>query len=125
MTDTGKPNIDKPKFVYVTYVRTTAEKLWRALIEPEFTRRYWCETVQESDWKVGSPWRIMIPDGYVTYIAATREGAGDRATQYFFGFAVEVEPRAGGTSSCCGPMEMRGDGLWSPPLTYQPGWFRA
>jgi uncharacterized protein YndB with AHSA1/START domain len=56
---------DKPKFVYVTYIRTTPEKLWRALIEPEFTKQYWAGTTQESDWKVGSPWRIMIPDGRV------------------------------------------------------------
>ena len=27
------------RFVYVTYIRTTPEKLWRALIDPEFTRR--------------------------------------------------------------------------------------
>src|SRR5215470_2743779 len=53
------------KFVYVTYIRTTPEKLWRALIDPEFTRRYWCETWQECDWKPGSSWRIMIPDGRV------------------------------------------------------------
>src|SRR5262249_17941093 len=33
--------------------------------DPEFTRRYWCETVQESDWKPGSSWRVMIPDGRV------------------------------------------------------------
>ena len=26
------------KFVYVTYIRTTPEKLWEALIKPEFTR---------------------------------------------------------------------------------------
>lgn len=55
----------KPKFVYVTYIRTTAEKLWRALIEPEFTKQYWVGTWQESDWKPGSQWRIMIPDGRV------------------------------------------------------------
>lgn len=55
----------KPKFVYVIYIRTTAEKLWEALIKPEFTRQYWAETWQESDWKVGSPWRIMLPDGRV------------------------------------------------------------
>ena len=53
------------RFVYVTYIRTTPEKLWQALIEPEFTRQYWAETWQESDWKVGSSWRIMIPDGRV------------------------------------------------------------
>lgn len=53
------------KFVYVTYIRTTPEKLWRALIEPEFTKQYWAGTWQESDWKVGSDWKIMIPDGRV------------------------------------------------------------
>src|SRR5215472_14700833 len=37
------------RFVYVTYIRTTPEKLWQALIDPEFTRRYWVETCQESE----------------------------------------------------------------------------
>jgi uncharacterized protein YndB with AHSA1/START domain len=53
------------KFVYVTYIRTTPEKLWDALTKPEFTRAYWCETWQDCDWQAGSPWRIMIPDGRV------------------------------------------------------------
>jgi uncharacterized protein YndB with AHSA1/START domain len=53
------------RFVYVTYIRTTPEKLWRALIEPEFTSRYWAETWQESEWKPGASWRLMIPDGRV------------------------------------------------------------
>jgi len=53
------------RFVYVTYIRTTPEKLWAALTQPEFTRAYWAETWQESDWTPGSPWRAMIPDGRV------------------------------------------------------------
>src|SRR6188508_380121 len=53
------------KFVYVTYIRTTPEKLWRALQEPAFTRQYWAGTWQDCDWKVGSPWKIMAPDGRV------------------------------------------------------------
>ncbi len=53
------------RFVYVIFIRTTPEKLWDALIKPEFTRQYWCETVQECDWEVGSPWRVMIPDGRI------------------------------------------------------------
>lgn len=53
------------RFVYVTYIRTTPEKLWNALIDPEFTRQYWSEVVQESEWKPGAPWRTMIPDGRV------------------------------------------------------------
>jgi uncharacterized protein YndB with AHSA1/START domain len=39
--------------------------LWKALIDPEFTRKYWAETWQESEWKPGASWRIMIPDGHV------------------------------------------------------------
>ena len=53
------------RFVYVTLIRTTPEKLWRALIEPEFTRQYWAETWQESEWKPGASWRLMIPGGRV------------------------------------------------------------
>ncbi len=53
------------RFAYVTYIRTTPEKLWNALIDPEFTRKFWCETVQESEWKKGASWKIMIPDGRV------------------------------------------------------------
>ena len=55
--------MDKSRFVYVTYIRTTPEKLWNALIDPEFTRQYWCETWQDCEWKPGATWRLMAPDG--------------------------------------------------------------
>jgi uncharacterized protein YndB with AHSA1/START domain len=54
------------RFVYVTFIRTTPEKLWQALMDPEFTRRYWCEVVFESEWKPGAAWRSLAPDGRVT-----------------------------------------------------------
>ena len=57
--------MSQSKFVYVTYIRTTPEKLWAALIEPEFTKQYWAGTYQVSDWKIGSDWKIMIPDGRI------------------------------------------------------------
>jgi uncharacterized protein YndB with AHSA1/START domain len=53
------------RFVYVTYIRTTPEKLWQALTDPAFTRQFWVGTWQECDWKKGSPWKLMIPDGRV------------------------------------------------------------
>ena len=51
------------RFVYVTYIRTTAEKLWQALVDPEFTRRYWVECWQECEWKPGASWKLVKPDG--------------------------------------------------------------
>jgi DNA-binding transcriptional ArsR family regulator/uncharacterized protein YndB with AHSA1/START domain len=46
--------MDKPTFVYTTYIRTTPERLWQALTEPAFTERYWNITF-DTDWKSGSP----------------------------------------------------------------------
>jgi DNA-binding transcriptional ArsR family regulator/uncharacterized protein YndB with AHSA1/START domain len=45
--------VDKPLFVYTTYIQTTPERLWQALTEPAFTERYWATTLH-SDWKPGS-----------------------------------------------------------------------
>ncbi len=45
--------MDRPDFVYTTYIKTTPERLWQALTEPSFTRRWW-QTAFETDWAVGS-----------------------------------------------------------------------
>lgn len=54
--------MSKPDFVYVTYIVTTPEKLWNALLDPELTRSYWANHRNRSDWKKGSPWRHEIYD---------------------------------------------------------------
>ena len=47
--------MSEPRFVYVTYIRTTRERLWEALTTPEFSRQYWWGREVESDFAVGSP----------------------------------------------------------------------
>jgi len=49
--------MSKPEFVYVTYISSTPEKVWNALMDPEMTKQYWVQHRNASDWKVGSPWR--------------------------------------------------------------------
>ncbi len=44
--------VDRPSFVYTTYIETTPERLWQALTEPAFTRRYWATF--RTDWQQGS-----------------------------------------------------------------------
>ena len=46
--------VERPTFVSTTYIRTTPERLWQALTEPSFTRRWW-QTTFDTDWAVGSP----------------------------------------------------------------------
>jgi uncharacterized protein YndB with AHSA1/START domain len=54
------------KFVYVTYIRTTPQKLWEALTKPEFTRQYFFGVTMDSDWKAGSPWKMTQTDGSIS-----------------------------------------------------------
>lgn len=45
----------KPEYVYVTYISSTREKIWKAITDPETTPRYW-QHANVSDWKPGSRW---------------------------------------------------------------------
>ena len=58
-------NANRSTFVYVTFIRTTPEKLWAALTSPEFTKQYWFGMHQETAWKAGSSWQLVFPDGRV------------------------------------------------------------
>ena len=53
----------KPNFIYVIYIAAPAEKVWEALTQSEFTRQFFFGRTVESDWKTGSPWRLVMPDG--------------------------------------------------------------
>jgi uncharacterized protein YndB with AHSA1/START domain len=70
--------MDKPKFVYVSYINSTPEKVFNALLDPEMTRKYWFNHHNASDWKVGSRWEHRIFD--------------DPATVHVVGKVVESNP---------------------------------
>ena len=52
-------------FVYVTYIRTTQQKLWSALTDGEFMKQYWFGVHCESQWTAGSAWKMVSGDGQV------------------------------------------------------------
>ena len=58
--------MSKPEFVYITYIETTAEKLWQALTDGDFTERYWFGHRVASDWKAGSRLQIRQQGGRST-----------------------------------------------------------
>lgn len=70
--------MEKPEFVYTTYIRTTPVKLWEALINPEQTRLYWGGLINPSDWTPGSRWEHRNED--------------DADPVYVFGEIVESTP---------------------------------
>lgn len=54
------------RFVYVTYIRTTPERLWAALTNSEFSKQYWLGVTAEADWRLGGSWQLVYPGGRTT-----------------------------------------------------------
>jgi uncharacterized protein YndB with AHSA1/START domain len=57
--------MSKSKFLYVTYIRTTPDKLWDALTNKELMKSYWFNMHQESNWTAGSSWEMKDSKGEV------------------------------------------------------------
>jgi len=51
----------KSSFVYVIYIASTPEMVWKALLDGEFTRQYWGHD-NVSDWRPGSTWEHRRSD---------------------------------------------------------------
>lgn len=47
--------MSKPSFVYVTYIASTPDKVFKALTSHDATEKFWFGNAATSDWKVGSP----------------------------------------------------------------------
>jgi uncharacterized protein YndB with AHSA1/START domain/DNA-binding transcriptional ArsR family regulator len=53
---------ERPSYVYVTYIKSSPERVWEALTDAKLTAEYWGHS-NVSDWRVGSPWEHMRVDG--------------------------------------------------------------
>ncbi|MEU0561080.1 SRPBCC domain-containing protein [Dactylosporangium sp. NPDC006015] len=51
-----------PTYVYVTYIKATAEQVWHALTDADLTAEYWGHA-NVSDWQPGSTWEHRRTDG--------------------------------------------------------------
>jgi uncharacterized protein YndB with AHSA1/START domain len=88
-------------YVYVSYIRTTPEKLWQALTDPEFTRQYWFGMRAESEWKPGSPWKLVASsDGAVWDAGEILEAVAPRRLVIRWVHQMTPELKAEGDSIC-------------------------
>ena len=90
----------KPKFVYVTYIRTTPEKLWAALTDPQTIKKYWFGITAESDWKPGSSWRLVFEDGRVADAGEILEAVPGKRLVIRWRNEFKPELKAEGYSRC-------------------------
>jgi uncharacterized protein YndB with AHSA1/START domain len=111
-------NRSEGKFVYVTYIRTTPERLWNALTTPEFTKQYWFGMHCESEWKAGSSWQLKFPDGRIA--DAGEIVAAERPKRLVIKWRNEFKPemKAEGYSRCTMDLEPR-DGAVKLTITHE------
>jgi uncharacterized protein YndB with AHSA1/START domain len=103
--------MDKSEFIYVTYIRTTPEKLWSALTSPDFMKEYWFGMHFESDWKAGSSWRLVFPDGRVADTGEIVEIDPPRRLVLKWRNEFRPELKAEGAASCTIQLEPIGDAI--------------
>ena len=94
---------DEPGFEYVTYIASSAERVWAALTDADLTAAYWGHR-NVSDWRPGSRWEHVRADGsrvadavgrvveseppvrlVTTWAAPDRADAEDRHSRVTFG----------------------------------------
>ena len=93
------------RFVYVTYIRTTPEKLWSALTTPEFIRQYWLGIHAEAEWKVGGAWKLSFPNGRVADTGEITEFQPGKRLAIRWHHQLMPELKAEGWSLCMMELE--------------------
>ena len=63
--------------------RPPRKKLWQALTSSEFSKRYWFNTELKSDWKLGSPFALVM-NGTTTDVGEILEADRPRRLSYTF-----------------------------------------
>ena len=86
-------------FVYVSYIRTTPQKLWSALTDAEFMKQYWFG-VHESQWTAGSPWKSVSPQGQILDAGEIVEAERPRRFVIRWQHQDKPELKAEGESLC-------------------------
>jgi uncharacterized protein YndB with AHSA1/START domain len=96
----------KPQFVYVTYIRSTPEKVWSALTAPRTMKKYWFGITAESDFKQGSSWALKFEDGRIADTGEILEVEPPRRLVIRWRNEFKPELKAEGWSRCTFEVEM-------------------
>jgi uncharacterized protein YndB with AHSA1/START domain len=100
--------MSKSTFVYVSFIRTTPERLWSALTTAEFMRQYWFGMHCESEWKPGSAWKLVFTDGRVADAGVIVEADPPRRLVIRWRNEWKPEFQAEGDSLCTFEIEPAG-----------------
>ena len=102
---------DESSFVYVTFIRTTPEKLWSALTDGNQMKEYWFGMHFETEWRTGAEWRMIFPDGRVADSGEILELDRPRRIRLKWRNEFRPELKAEGFALCTIEIEPYGDAV--------------
>jgi len=96
-------------FIYVTYIRTTPEKLWSALTtDVDFMKQYWFGVHCQSEWTAGSSWKMVSGNGQILDAGEILEAEPPRRLVIRWQHQSRPELKAEGDSLCTMELEPSG-----------------
>ena len=106
------------RFLYVTYIRAPAQKVWDHLTDPEKNKLFWGGFHQNSGWKVGDAYKITSPDGRVFDEGKVLECDPPQRLSVSWRHLVNEDMKAEGESVATFLLEPAGEGVTKLTLTH-------
>jgi len=110
-----------PDLVYVMFIRSTPQKVWDALTQSAFTTQFFFGRTIESDWKQGSPWRLVMEDGRTDVEGEVLESDPPRRLQVSWRVDWIEEARALAPAIVTYDIEQAGDAVKLTLTQHNPG----
>lgn len=108
----------KSTFIYVTYIRTTPEKLWEALVDPKFQRSYWAGASFNDKLTKGLEWKLAFQDGTVADIGEVLEARPPKRLVLKWRHEMTPSMKAEGFTRCTMELEPQKAGAVKLTVTH-------
>ena len=97
------------QFRYVTYIRTTPQRLWSALTSTQIARQYWHGLTPTAEGRVGGAWQVTLPDGRIADTGEILEFEPPKRLAIRWQHDWKPELKAEGRSLCTIEVEPAGE----------------
>jgi len=87
-----KTKSTRPDYVYVTYINTTPQKLWAALLDPKLIPQYWLGRTLTSTWQRGATVETRDDEGELEWTGKVVESRPPHRLVYTFQMVGRNKP---------------------------------
>jgi len=106
------------RFLYVTYIRAPAAKIFAALTDPEQNKKFWGGYSQQSSWEQGGDYSIVGTDGRAWDTGKVLSIDPPRHVCVSWTHQIDEALKAEGASTASFDLEPMGEGLTKLTLTH-------